>query len=46
MVEVVAGSLGGLAFADRLVWLVDVGQMRGHCCIPGAAATMDEHCSS
>ena len=46
IVEVVAGSLGGLAFAGRLVWLVDLGQMREHCCTPGAAATMDELCSS
>ena len=42
MVEVFAGSLG----ADRLVWLVNVGQMREHCCTPGAAASMDERCSS
>ena len=46
IVEVVAGSLGRLAFADRLVWLVDLGQMREHCCTPGAAAMMDERCSS
>ena len=46
IVEVAAGSLGRLAFADRLVWLLDSGQMRECYCTPGAAATMVERCNS
>ena len=30
IVEVAAGSLGRVAFADRLVWLLDSGKMREH----------------
>jgi len=44
-VEVVANSLGRLAFADRHAWLVDLGQ-RERCCTREAAATLDECYSS
>ena len=27
------------------LWIYTVGQMREHCCTPGAAATMDERCT-